>query len=147
MGDVTDDTPIGLGANAPNAPIIDTPAPPDTTDELDALLAEFELGTQNQPVDQPVDQNERDRAFAANLDAHTQALQIDARQALAKLAGEFGDKFRRFEAESEIDHEAVAQAVRNSGGKIPADPPPNLGRMSNNELRRHVLDNYGYDPG
>jgi hypothetical protein len=65
---------------------------------------------------------------------------------LNKLASEFGEKFRRYEPESEVDHAAVALAVKNSGGRAPPEPPPNLGRMSDSEYRQHVRDNYGYDP-
>ena len=65
---------------------------------------------------------------------------------LARLAGEFGEKFRRFQTESEVDYAAVAQAVRGQGGKAPAEPPPNLSRMGDAEFRQHVIDAYGYDP-
>jgi hypothetical protein len=212
--DVTGDAPVGLGANLPNAPIVDTPVPQDTTDlDLDQLIAEFELGTQQQTqqVDQPVDQNVRDRAYAANLDAITEGLQIDARRAelqtaaqalqqeydqrdaaaafetirgnlptemfsnemldswitgqsvrdpaiqrawqnravdpkayqrtLEKLAGEFGDKFRRFQAESEVDHEAVAQAVRGASAKTAPEPPPDFARMSDFDLQKWKNEN------
>lgn len=50
----------------------------------------------------------------------------------------------------EVDHEmtenyyAVAQAVRHQGGKVAAEPPPNLGKMSNREFENYTRDNYGY---
>ncbi len=186
-------------------PVADTPGA--GTDDLDALLAEFDEGTKG---DQPSDQSdpdlkaaelERIAAFNANLNAHTEGLQIDARRAelqsyeqalqlevdrkdalaafaeirgdlpaelfddpairqawenratdpksyqkvVSKLASEFGEKFRHYQSESEIDHAAVAQAVRDSGGKIPAEPPPNFGRMTDREFRQYTRDNFGYE--
>lgn len=66
---------------------------------------------------------------------------------LNKLAGEFGDKFRKFQSEAEIDHAAISAAVRDAGGKIQSDPPVRLGRLSDQEYRQHVRETYGYDPG
>lgn len=185
----------------------DTPAAAPATDDLDLdkLLAEFDSGTAK-PAEQPhsVDQNERERAVAAHLNASIENLQLDSRRAelqsyerqlaferdqkdaavafetirgnlpadlfsnemldswitgqavrdpaiqaawqnraadpkayqrtLNKLASEFGEKFRRFQPEAEVDHAAVAQAVRDSGGKIPAEAPPDFGRMSDAEI-------------
>ncbi len=46
------------------------------------------------------------------------------------------------------DREAVAQAVRGaSTTKVPAEPAPKLGNKSNAEFRKHVIDQYGFDPG
>lgn len=60
---------------------------------------------------------------------------------LNKLAGEFADKFRRYQPEAEVDRAAVAQAVRGQGGKVPAEPPPNFARMSDAELAAWKRDN------
>jgi hypothetical protein len=100
--DVAGDAPVGLGADIPNAPIIHTPAPQNTIDEIDRLLAEFDAGT-SQPTDQPVDQSTdewkiaRDQAFTENLRAHTENLQLDSKRAKLdayerQLAGERDQK-------------------------------------------------------
>ena len=46
------------------------------------------------------------------------------------------------------DHEAVAQAVRGaSTNKVATEPAPKLGGKSNAEFRKHVIEQYGFDPG
>ncbi len=47
------------------------------------------------------------------------------------------------------DRDAVTAAVKgaSSSTKVSTEPAPKLGRMSNAEYRRHVIDNYGFDPG
>jgi hypothetical protein len=46
------------------------------------------------------------------------------------------------------DHEAIAQSVRGaSTNKVATEPPPKLGGKSNAEFRKHVIENYGFDPG
>ncbi len=60
---------------------------------------------------------------------------------ISKLAIEFGEKFRRFEPEPEIDHAAVVAAVRHQGGKVPPEPPPDFSRMSDRELQRWKDEN------
>ncbi len=188
-----------------DAPVADT--------DIDALLAEFEAGTQPQQTEQISETAaERDRAFAANLNAITEGLQLDSRRqelqsyeqqlalerdqkdaaaafetirgnlpsemfddrmldawvnsraasdlaiqqawqnrvadprtyerTLNKLAIEFGEKFRRYEPESEVDHAAIAQAVRGAGGKTPPEPPPRFDRMSDSELARWKEENF-----
>ncbi len=58
---------------AVDAPVADT--------DIDALLAEFEAGTQVQPTEQITETAaEGDRAFAANLNAITEGLQLDSRR-------------------------------------------------------------------
>ena len=42
------------------------------------------------------------------------------------------------------DHEAVAQAVRGNSTKVTAEPPPDLSKMSNAELRKYTQDNWGF---
>ncbi len=61
---------------------------------------------------------------------------------LNKLAIEFGEKFRRYEPESEVDHAAIAAAVRHQGGKVPAEPPPRFDRMSDAELAQWKAENF-----
>src|SRR5689334_10340556 len=82
--EVTDTAPVGLGADTP----ADIPVPED--DPLDALLREYDLGTQatDQPVDQSPDQGrlERERAMAANLNAITEGYAIDARRSELQAA-------------------------------------------------------------
>ncbi len=187
-----------------DAPVADT--------DIDALLAEFEAGTQPQQTEQISETAaERDRAFAANLNAITEGLQLDSRRqelqsyeqqlalerdqkdaaaafetirgnlpsemfddrmldawvnsraasdlaiqqawqnrlvdprtyerTLNKLAIEFGEKFRRYEPESEVDHAAIAQAVRGAGGKTPPEPPPRFDRMSDAEFAQWKSEN------
>ncbi len=60
---------------------------------------------------------------------------------LSKLAIEFGEKFRRYEPESEVDHAAIAQAVRGAGGKTPPEPPPRFDRMTDAELAQWKAEN------
>jgi hypothetical protein len=52
--------------------------------------------------------------------------------------------FKPIDQDATADHFAVAQAVRDGGGKVTAEPPPNLGRMSDNELREFTRKNYGF---
>jgi hypothetical protein len=69
--------------------------------------------------------------------------------ALDRLAEEFHSTYGKVSTVDEnatVDHEAVTQAVRGQGGKAPPEPPPNFGRMSDNEFRRHVSESYGFDP-
>jgi hypothetical protein len=42
------------------------------------------------------------------------------------------------DVEATLDREAVTFAVRSAGGKIAAEPAPNLGQMSDNELREYT---------
>jgi hypothetical protein len=44
------------------------------------------------------------------------------------------------------DRELVAQSIRDagSGRAVPAEPPPNLGRMSDSEFRKYTLENFGF---
>ncbi len=189
---------------AVDAPVADT--------DIDALLAEFEAGTQVQPPEQIGETAaERDRAIAAHMNAYTEGLQIDARRAelraheqalqmeidrkdafaafaeirgnlpadlfddgmidawvnahgasdpairsawenrvadprtyqrvLNKLSAEFGERFRKYQSEDEIDRAAIAQAVRGAGGKVPAEPPPRFDRMSDAELAQWKAEN------
>jgi hypothetical protein len=46
--------------------------------------------------------------------------------------------------EAVADREAVAQAVRGQGGKVPPEPPPDYGRMSNREFQKYTQDNWGF---
>ena len=70
-----------------------------------------------------------------------------------RIAKELGRKFservsKRPDPALTEDREAVAAAVRGaSTHRAPESPPPNLGKQSNNEFRRHVIDTFGYDPG
>jgi len=106
--DVTGDAPVGLGADAPAA---DAPA---AEDPIDQLLREFEEGTQgnNQPAAQLTDQGrlERDRAFAANLNAHTEGLQIDARRAELQTAAQA--------LQAEYDQRDTAAAITEIRGDL-----------------------------
>ena len=45
------------------------------------------------------------------------------------------------------DRDAVAAAVRGSSVAAPRERPTDLSRMSNDELRKHSLDTYGFSPG
>jgi hypothetical protein len=64
--------------------------------------------------------------------------------ALDRLASEFQNQYSRLpDPQATEDHEAVAQAVRGSG-KVPPEPPPDLSKMSNAELRKYTQDNWGF---
>jgi len=201
-----------VDADAPAAPASDP-------FDLDSLLAEFDQATtQQQTQGDQVDQNVRDQAFAENLRAHTENLQLDSKrqeleqaqeslraqedaydeaEALRAIRGDLdvidedvqgfiagrvlkdpainqvwqnrredraaynrmvarlhGDLQQHEEQrrqkilsrEATADAEAIAQAVRGQGGRVLAEPPPNLGRMSNAEFRQHVRDSYGFEP-
>jgi folylpolyglutamate synthase/dihydropteroate synthase len=90
----------------------------------------------------------------ANSDQRLQQLWLERGQnpgamkaALNQLAAEFHQTFgkvSRVDENSTVDHEAVAQAVRNSGGKIPPEPPPDYSRMSNREFQKYTQDNWGF---
>jgi hypothetical protein len=53
---------------------------------------------------------------------------------------------RSIDAEATADRESVAAAVRSAGGRVAVEPAPQLGTMSNNELRKWTRDNFGFDP-
>ncbi len=57
------------------------------------------------------------------------------------------EPIRAVDTQTTADVAAVAAAVRGSSTKPQAEPPPNLGRMNNAELRQHYRDTYGFDPG
>jgi hypothetical protein len=90
----------------------------------------------------------------ANSDPQLQQLWLERGQnpqalkaAINQLASEFHQAFgkvSRVDENSTVDHEAVAQAVRNSGGKIPPEPPPDFGRMSDREFRKYTQDHWGF---
>lgn len=71
-----------------------------------------------------------------------------------ELQRQYAEKFerrasRKVDAGVTEDRIAVAAAVRGaSSTKVaPAEPSPELGKLSNSQLRKHVMDNYGFDPG
>ncbi len=200
--DLTDTTDTAVDAPA-DAPV----------DDIEELLRQFEEGTTQPQQTEQIGETaaERDRAFAENLRAHTEGLQLDSRRqelhayeqqlalerdqkdalaafetirgnlpaemfddrmldawvnaraasdlaiqqawqnrvadprtyerTLNRLAVEFGEKFRRYEPESEVDHAAVAQAVRGAGGTVPAEPPPVFSRMDDREFARWKSEN------
>lgn len=45
------------------------------------------------------------------------------------------------------DRELVAASMKGASTKVAAEPAPNLGRMSNAEYRKTVLEQHGFDPG
>ena len=69
-----------------------------------------------------------------------------------RLGNQFAKAVRDFEKsrpdpDLTADAFAVAAAVRGTANTPPPYKPPNLKGMSNGELRKHVMDTYGYDPG
>ena len=66
----------------------------------------------------------------------------------ADLKGKLADKFGNLpDRAATVDHELVAQSVRGASTKVAAEPAPKLGAMSGPQLRKHVMDQYGFDPG
>lgn len=71
-------------------------------------------------------------------------------QAEKAISKKIRDEFKSSQVDetATADHEAVAQAVRGaSTNKVATEPPPKLGGKSNAEFRKHVIDQYGFDPG
>lgn len=62
----------------------------------------------------------------------------ELRKALAKKAGSQIDRG------ATDDRAAMTAAIRGASTRASADPPPNLGRMTDAELRKHTQDNYGF---
>jgi len=50
------------------------------------------------------------------------------------------------DADATADKLAVVAAIRGASAKVAVEPPPQLGTMSNNELRKWTRDNFGFDP-
>lgn len=67
----------------------------------------------------------------------------------SELARQLHAKFsKRIDPQVTEDRMAVAAAVRGqSTSKPPSEPAKDLTRMSNAELRKHTIDQYGFDPG
>jgi hypothetical protein len=66
------------------------------------------------------------------------------RGALLKMERE-ARAYKPIDSEATSVKEAVSFAVKGAGGKVAPEPPPNLGRMTNNELNRWSRDNFGFD--
>jgi hypothetical protein len=66
-----------------------------------------------------------------------------ARNAILKRADEVKPPYDPAATE---DRELVAQSIRDagSGRAVPAEPPPNLGKMSDSEFRKYTLENFGF---
>lgn len=66
----------------------------------------------------------------------------------AELGKSFAKKFSKLpDPAITEDRAAVSAAVRGASSRAPAEPPPNLSRMSNSEYRQKVIQDYGFDPG
>jgi len=50
----------------------------------------------------------------------------------------------KVDEEATADHAAVAQAVRGASTKVAAEPPPDLSKMSDAELRKFTQENWGF---
>jgi hypothetical protein len=71
-------------------------------------------------------------------------------QAEKAISKKIRDEFKSSQVDetATADHEAVAQAVRGaSTNKVATEPAPKLGGKSNAEFRKHVIEQYGFDPG
>jgi hypothetical protein len=78
-----------------------------------------------------------------NLARNSAAILRAARQEVIKRA----ERLRPpLDEAASADREAVAASVRSAGGRVAVEPAPQLGTMSNNELRKWTRDNFGYDP-
>ena len=65
-------------------------------------------------------------------------------KALAKEADKYRSK-TKVDEEATADHAAVAQAVRGaSSTRGTAEPPPDLSKMSDAELRKYTQENWGF---
>lgn len=64
-------------------------------------------------------------------------------KSLAKEAKKIGVK-SKVDEDATADHLAVAQAVRGASTKVAAEPPPDLSKMSNAELRKYTQDHWGF---
>jgi hypothetical protein len=53
---------------------------------------------------------------------------------------------RPIDSDATADKLAVVAAIRGASAKAAVEPPPQLGTMSNNELRKWTRDNFGFDP-
>ncbi len=50
----------------------------------------------------------------------------------------------KVDEDATADHAAVAAAVRGASTKVAAEPPPDLSKMSDAELRKYTQDHFGY---
>jgi hypothetical protein len=77
----------------------------------------------------------------------TLGLMLNSREILRRLERDIvnrASEFKPIDQDATADRNAVAAAVRDGGGKVTADPPPNLGAMTNNELREYTRKNFGF---
>lgn len=89
----------------------------------------------------------RDKQFQAawfGREQNPRAWQVAQTQALKALNTELKSRPDR---ELTADIAAVVHAMRGASGKAPPEPSPDYGRMPAAEARKHVIDNYGFDPG
>lgn len=56
----------------------------------------------------------------------------------------YGGRFSKVDEDATADHHAVAQAVRGASTKVAAEPPPDLSKMSDAELRKFTQENWGF---
>ena len=74
---------------------------------------------------------------------HRAAASAYVRKALDRMHKEA--RRPRIDPDVTADRLAVVQAMRGaSSSKPPPEPPPNLGRMSEGEFRRHTMERYGF---
>jgi hypothetical protein len=74
---------------------------------------------------------------------HRAAASAYVRKALDRMHKEA--RRPRVDPDVTADRLAVVQAMRGaSSSKPPPEPPPNLGRMSEGEFRRHTMEKYGF---
>lgn len=68
-------------------------------------------------------------------------------QAMGALTKELKATPRPVDRDATEVREAVTAAVRGASAKVPADTPPDYGRMSNYDFNKSVREKYGFDPG
>lgn len=87
----------------------------------------------------------RSGASAEQLQPHIEyseqcAIAIQSKQILAAARGRCIEEARKsppIDRDLTADRERVTQAIRGAGGTVRAEPPPNLGRMSDGEFRQY----------
>jgi hypothetical protein len=72
---------------------------------------------------------------------------LNSREILNRAVREVVKRGRAHHPIDEIataDHDAVAASVRGASGKAQPEPPPNLGQMSDKQLREYTRTNFGF---
>jgi hypothetical protein len=74
-------------------------------------------------------------------------LMLNSKEILRRLERDIQHRaasFHPVDPDATADYAAVAAAVRDGGGKVSPEPPPNLGSLTDNELRNYTKKNFGF---